>query len=138
MASLVEKIAPMQESHDGTSALGPLLVDLLAALRHHRQKVTQLSVTWRELPEHDNYVIALNNFRLMLNHWLMERSVSENHAAQLAEFEALAWRTLGDGMMLMDVHQQLVLRAVAQTDNAALEPERTNKSTNWWGKIRGE
>jgi hypothetical protein len=124
---------------NGDKMIGPLLVDLLTVLRQHRQTVTSLSATWRELPEHANYVVALNNFRLLLNQWLMERSVEKTKAVQLAEFEALAWRTLGDGMLLMDVHQQLAARAFSETSQAELDGgPRTQKAQTWWSKLRGE
>ncbi len=138
VAKLVEQIAPQLAMFGRVQLIGPLLVDLMAALRHHRQLVTGLDATWRELPEHANYVVALNNFRLLLNQWLMERSVSKDQAVQLNEFEAIAWRTLGDGMLLMDVHQQLSARAFSETSEAELEPERAAKANTWWSKLRGE
>lgn len=138
IASLVEQIAPQMAIHAGGTGIGPLLVDLMAALRQHRQLVTQLGLTWRELPEHANYVVALNNFRLLLNQWLMERAVNKFNVVQFAEFEALAWRTLGDGMLLMDIHQQLSARSFSETSEAELEPVRAEKANNWWSKLRGD
>ncbi len=138
VAALVEKIAPQLASASGAIGIGPLLVDLMASLRQHRQTVTQLGITWRDLPEHANYVVALNNFRLLLNQWLMERAVNKLDIVQFAEFEALAWRTLGDGMLMMDIHQQFAARSFSETSQAELEPQRTEKANNWWNKLRGD
>lgn len=137
VAKMVERIAPLLGSINGKASIGPLLVELMAHLRRHRQMVSSLSMTWHELPEHANYMVALNNFRLLLNQWLMERSVEKDNAVQLEEFEGLAWRTLGDGMLLMDVYQQLARRAFSETSQAELEGTRTAKAENWWTKLRG-
>jgi hypothetical protein len=137
LAGLVEDIAPMLQSPQTISSIGPKLVALLNELRQHKTLVLALDMTWRELPEYANYTVALNNFRLLLNQWLMERSVRREEAVQFDDFEALAWRTLGDGMLLMDMHRQLASRAFSETSQAELEPQRTEQASNWWKKLRG-
>lgn len=138
VAELVEEIAPLLESPQSAQTIGPKLVKLLAELRQHRQIVLHLSVAWRELPEYANYTVALNNFRLLLNQWLMQRSVNKAEAEQFEDFEALAWRTLGDGMLLMDMHRQLAARDFTETSQSELEPMRTEQASNWWRKLRGD
>jgi hypothetical protein len=44
---------------------------------------------------------------------------------------------LGDGMLLMDVYQQLARRAFSETSQAELEGTRTAKAENWWTRLRG-
>ncbi len=137
VAKQVERIVPLLSSYTGKAAIGPALVDLMGNLRRHRHMVTSLDATWRDMPEHANYVVALNNFRLLLNQWLMERSVEKNNPVELSEFEGLAWRTLGDGMLMMDVHNQLVRQAMSDTGLAELEDSRSAKTENWWTRLRG-
>ncbi len=138
LAKLVEEIAPLLESPQTIKSIGPKLVTLLTELRQHKQAVLQLDMSWRELPEYANYTVALNNFRLLLNQWLMERSVHKDQAVQFEDFEALAWRTMGDGMLLMDMHRQLSARAFSETSQSELEPQRAEQASNWWKKLRGD
>lgn len=137
LSKRVEAISPKLESPQSAKSIGPELVQLLTELRQHRQAIIQLDVTWRELPEYANYNVALNNFRLLLNQWLMERSVNKDQAVQFDDFEALAWRTLGEGMLLLDMHRHLSARAFSETSQSELEPRRTEQASDWWNKLRG-
>jgi hypothetical protein len=137
VATMVEQIAPKLHSTGDAKVIGPLLVELMSALRKHRQVVSNLSGSWRELPEHANYLVSLGNFRLLLNQWLMERAVEKDKAASLDEFESLAWRTLGDGMLLMDVHEQLRRKAIADSEQRASDGSKPDKAETWWNKLRG-
>jgi hypothetical protein len=124
----------------GDTEVGELLVELLTALRRHRTYVANLPPPWKELPEYINYMSALGNFRMMLNRWLAERAVFRERAQALQDFETVAWRTLGDGMLLMDVYQQAEsqFQAIPTSDATTMAAQLDGgKAATWWGKLRG-
>jgi hypothetical protein len=140
VSHFVEQVSARMLQSSGDAEVGELLVELLTALRRHRTYVANLPTAWKELPEYINYMSGLGNFRMMLNRWLAERAVFRERAQALQDFETVAWRTLGDGMLLMDVYQQAESQFAAmpadQTTLAAnLEPGA--KAPTWWDKLRG-
>jgi hypothetical protein len=95
--------------------VAPLLMDLLTVLRGHRALVVGLGVAWRGLYEYAAYLQALNNLRVLIGQWLLEGgSHSEMLGLSADDFELVAWRTLGEGMLLIDMYEQLAARADAR------------------------
>ena len=66
LSGAIERVGKALSSRQRGAAVGPLLVDLLTALRKHRQQVVALSETWRVLYEYAAYLAALNNFRVLV------------------------------------------------------------------------
>jgi hypothetical protein len=53
------------------------------------------------------------------------------------DFELVAWRTLGEGMLLLDMYEQLATRATPEESAmAALEEPRVERAIAWWKKLR--
>ncbi len=139
VAQLVELISPKLVGATLSPEVGNLLVELLKSLRNHRTCVANLPPAWRALPEHGQYLTSLGHFRVLLNQWLMERAVEKSGARVLDQFEQLAWRTLGDGMLFMDVCQQV--RSDVSAEEQAVEAPQTESSQlaraqSWWVKLR--
>src|SRR3954468_11024296 len=89
------------------TTIAPMLVDLLTVLRGHRNLVVNLGLPWRGLYEYAAYLQALNNCRVLIGQWLLDggpRSVDLLVTAE--DFELVAWRTLGEGMLLIDMYEQ--------------------------------
>jgi hypothetical protein len=111
----------------------PLLMDMLTVLRDHHGTLANLPVAWRGLYEYAAYAQALNNFRVLIGQWLLDvdpwggelRITSE-------EFRLLAWRTLGEGTLLVDMYEQWLQgeERPGASDFASLEPQQ------WWQKLR--
>jgi hypothetical protein len=121
------------------AGLGPALVYLLAALRKHRGVVVGLSPSWRGLYEYAAYLAALNNFRVLVGQWLMERNVAGENAVAIEDFELIGWRTLGEGMLMIDMHEQMRVNSGEGEASGAmpLDDSRIAKAKNWWSKVRG-
>jgi hypothetical protein len=139
LAQSIEAVnASLSQPQDG-AAVGPLLVSLLAALRKHRSHVVGLSPSWRGLYEYASYLAALNNFRVLIGQWLLERNVAGEAAVAIEDFEMIGWRTLGEGMLMIDMHQQLRADAAASdpTDLMPVDDSRIAKAKSWWSKVRG-
>ena len=123
------------------TVVAPQLVDMLTILRGHRHLVVALGLPWRGLYEYAAYLQALNNFRVLIGQWLLAggpRSVELELTAE--DFELVAWRTLGEGVLLMDMYEQWSAREQQQQDEAsslaALEEPQVERAVQWWKKLR--
>jgi hypothetical protein len=121
------------------TTVAPMLVDLLTVLRGHRNMVVGLSLSWRGLYEYAAYLQALNNFRVLIGQWLLDGGPRSAELLLSAEdFELVAWRTLGEGMLMIDMYEQWTSRE-PNTDHSALgsltEPQ-VERAVQWWKKLR--
>jgi len=128
--AIVATLRLSQERED----VAPLLVDLLTVLRDHRQMVVELTVAWRGLYEYAGYLQALNNFRVLLGQWLLDGGARSKAMLLTAQdFELVAWRTMGEGMLLIDVYEQWLANERRGTPARAGQLER---ATQWWQRLR--
>jgi hypothetical protein len=120
------------------TTIAPMLVDLLTVLRGHRNLVVNLGLPWRGLYEYAGYLQALNNFRVLIGQWLLDggpRSIDLLLTAE--DFELIAWRTLGEGMLMIDMYEQWL--ASEQQDAStlgSLDKPRVDRAVQWWKKLR--
>lgn len=142
LSAAIERVGQALKSHQRGATVGPLLVDLLTALRKHRQLVVGLSEIWRSLYEYAAYLAALNNFRVLVGQWLVERNISGDNEVVIEDFEMIGWRTLGEGLMMIDLHEQALSQALSQSqqDSGAgpIDESRLARAKNWWGQLRGK
>jgi hypothetical protein len=137
LSAAVEVVGKALSSHQRGSTVGPLLVDLLTALRKHRQLVVALSESWRTLYEYGNYLAALNNLRVLVSQWLMERNISGDKEVMIEDFEMIGWRTLGEGILMIDMHEQARVQVKSETGMGELPESQIMRAKQWWGNIRG-
>lgn len=119
--------------------VAPLLVDMLTVLRAHCQLVVGLGLAWRGLYEYAAYLQALNNFRLLIGQWLRKSDPWDIEVAVSAEeFELIAWRTLGDGMLLVDMYEQWLAHEGDPEGSAlaSIEEPQVARALQWWRKLR--
>lgn len=117
----------------------PLLMDMLTVLREHRTLVVNLGLAWRGLYEYAAYLQALNNFRVLIGQWLLGATPWDHQLAVTAEdFELVAWRTLGDGMLLIDMYEQWLEREEAEAGSqlGSLEEPQLERVRQWWQRLR--
>jgi hypothetical protein len=117
----------------------PLLMDMLTVLREHRNLVVNLGLAWRGLYEYAAYLQALNNFRVLIGQWLLAASWEDDLPLTAADFERVAWRTMGEGMLLVDMYEQLLGReghCDARSDLAELRESQVARVLQWWHKLR--
>ena len=116
----------------------PLLMDMLTVLRDHRNLV--LGLAWRGLYEYAVYLQTLNNFRVLIGQWLLQGpSWDEELPVTPEEFSLVAWRTLGEGMLLIDMYEQWLAREAGEApDTQPLEHTRpqVERALAWWRKLR--
>lgn len=139
LAAHIEAIvAGLRLSRDRAS-VAPMLVDLLDVLRAHRQLVVGLGLHWRELYEYAAYLQVLNNFRVLVGQWLLDGGHrSRELPLTAADFELVAWRALGEGLMLIDMYEQLIAgdRDEQVSGLGALSEPQVERAMGWWRKLR--
>ncbi|MCD6077966.1 MAG: hypothetical protein K0R89_1904 [Ramlibacter sp.] len=115
----------------------PALMDMLTVLRGHRAFVLQLGLTWRGLYEYAGYLQSVNNFRILIGQWLQAVPWQDELEVTAADFQSVTWRTLGDGMLLIDMYEQWLEREGVDSEplDDVTEPQR-EKAQQWWQKLR--
>ena len=120
------------------AAVAPMLVDLLTVLRGHRNLVVNLGLPWRGLYEYAAYLQALNNFRVLIGQWLLDGGPGSAELLLSAEdFELVAWRSLGEGMLLIDMYEQWIASEHREPSVlASLDEPQVERAIQWWKKLR--
>ncbi len=139
VASEAERVIRVLRQDRARAHAAPHLVDMLTALRDHRALVVGLGIGWRGLYEYAGYLHALNNFRVLIGQWLLNVDPWEDQLGVSAEeFELIAWRTLGEGMLLIDMYEQWLRREGEATDAGLDEsqPPRVARALQWWQRLR--
>jgi hypothetical protein len=115
-----------------------MLVDLLTVIRGHRNLVVNLGLPWRGLYEYAAYLQALNNFRVLIGQWLLDGGPRSMYLLLTAEdFELVAWRTLGEGMLMIDMYEQWIAREVTEPSAlGALSEPQVERAVQWWKRLR--
>ncbi len=91
---------------DSAAQLVQVLDGLRTVLRDHAIQLDALDGAWQGLYEFNAYVGALNHFRDQVALWLEDAREPEAPPLGAVEFELNAWRMLGLGALLIDVHDQ--------------------------------
>ena len=138
LASHIEAIVAGLKLNTDKAYIAPLLMDLMTTLREHRALVIGLSAAWRGLYEYASYLAVLNNFRMLIGNWLIQSKGKKIDGEAVSDFELIAWRTLGEGMLLIDMYDQWRGQE-AQQDSAlgVLNDPRLDRARNWWNKLKG-
>jgi hypothetical protein len=137
LSSTIENVGKALSTRQRGALVGPLLVDLLTALRKHRQLVVGLGESWRSLYEYASYLAALNNFRVLIGQWLVERNISGDNQVVIDDFEMIGWRTLGEGLLMIDMHEQARAQAQEESGMVPMDESRLARAKQWWGQLRG-
>ena len=115
--------------------IAPMLVDLLTVLRGHRNLIVNLGLSWRGLYEYAVYLQSLNNFRVLIGQWLLDGPRSKELMISAEDFELVAWRTLGEGMLLIDMYEQwLGSGEPAESGLDAPTEPMVDHAVQWWKK----
>jgi hypothetical protein len=134
----IEAIIACLHATKARATIAPMLVDLLTVLRGHRNIVVNLGLPWRGLYEYALYLQALNNFRVLVGQWLLGAGPrSADLLLTPEDFELVAWRTLGEGMLLIDMYEQwLGSETKDQSTLGSLPEPQVQRAVQWWKKLR--
>lgn len=137
LAARVEAVGKALASQLDAIAIGSQMVELLTALRMHRTMIVGLSAEWRGLYEYPAYLASLNNFRVLVGQWLGQRGATELLAVTLEDFQMIAWRTLGEGMIMIDMYEQWRRKSERESALGGLDDAQIQRARHWWSKLRG-
>jgi hypothetical protein len=146
LATHLEAIVASLRLSRQRTLIAPLLVDMLTVLRGHRQLVVNLGLPWRGLYEYASYLHSLNNFRVLIGQWLLDGGPRSTELVVTAEeFEQVAWRTMGDGMLLVDMYEQWMSREREDSESTQPQPQQSalgelsepqvQRAMQWWKKL---
>jgi hypothetical protein len=138
LARRIEAIVAGLREGRQRSTVAPLLVDLLTVLRAHRREIVNLGLPWRGLYEYAGYLQALTNFRVLIGQWLLDGGPRSEQLLLTAEdFELIAWRTVGEGMLLIDMYEDWVAHDEPEESGLGALPEpQVQRAIHWWQKLR--
>lgn len=109
--SLLSLLGRMHQRGPAARAKSPrlakALLALLASLRQHRAMLLTQGTDWQQSYEFEVHFGAINQFRVLLTQWSLDALAPRNRLPPLADFDLAAWRMLGAGALLLDVHEQL-------------------------------
>jgi hypothetical protein len=137
LAARVESVGHALENETDPLVVGSQLVELLTTLRMHRTLIVGLGAEWRGLYEYAAYLAALNNFRVLVSQWLTNRGATEGPAVTLEDFRMIGWRTLGEGMIMIDMFEQWRRQVERDSTPAPLDDAQLARARHWWKKLRG-
>jgi len=138
LAAQAERAAAVLRFDRHRDRAGPQLMDMLTVLREHRNMVVNLGLEWRGLYEYAAYLQALNNFRVLIGQWLQPGPWDEDLEVTADDFSLIAWRTLGEGMLLIDMYEQWLQREQGEAASALgqLGAPQVRRVLSWWQKLR--
>ena len=138
LATHIEAIVAGLRRNGLRTSVAPMLVDLLTVLRGHRNLVMNLGLPWRGLYEYAGYLQALNNFRVLIGQWLLDGGPrSKLLLLSPEDFELVAWRTLGEGVLMIDMYEHWIRsEAKDQSVLGALEEPQVERAVQWWKRLR--
>jgi hypothetical protein len=138
LSALIEVVIATLRVNRSRSTLAPMLMDLLTGVREHRQLVVNLGLSWRGLYEYPAYLQALNHFRVLIGQWLLQGGAESPEIPLTPEdFQLVAWRTIGEGMLLIDMYEQWL--ASDKADGASTlgetDPPKVERAVQWWKRL---
>jgi hypothetical protein len=143
LATHIEAIVASLRLARTRTVVAPMLVDLMTVLRGHRNFVVNLALPWRGLYEYAGYLLALNKVRELIGQWLLDGGPRSAELMLSAEdFELVGWRTLGEGMLLIDMYEQWTSSGrpggsePQGPEPGSLEEPQVQRAMQWWKKLR--
>lgn len=102
----IDEAVRIRRTTTDTAAITRRVAMLLHCVREHQLLLTGLGSAWHALYEFGAYQRALQELRTAIRDWqhMLERR-SAKESASFDHFELLAWRTLGEALLLVDMYE---------------------------------
>lgn len=102
----IEETVRARRTSKDTSIIAQRVAGLAQCVREHQLFLTGLGSAWHALYEFGAYQRALRELRNAIAAWqhMLERR-SSREGASFDQFELLAWRTLGEALLLIDMYE---------------------------------
>lgn len=138
LSTHIDEAVRARRTGTDTPAITRRVVALAQCAREHQLFLTGLGSAWHGLYEFAAYERALRELRNAIADWqhMLERR-SAKESASFHQFELLAWRTLGEALLLIDMYEH---QSNPQSDLAdALPPRKRSvlqRARAWWRRVR--
>lgn len=136
----IEAAMRARRTDSDAQALARCIEALTRCARAHQLELLGMGSAWHALHEFGGYQRALRELRDALARWqeaLLQRSPAE--AERFGIFERLAWRTLGDALLVLELYEQ---GDVQFGDSDASRPTRSSRRRAllsrlraWWFRV---
>lgn len=107
LSSHIDEAVRARRTSTDTAVIALRVAALAQCAREHQLFLTGLGSAWHALYEFGAYQRALRQLRDSIAAWqqMLERR-SSKESASFDQFELLAWRTLGEALLLVDMYEQ--------------------------------
>ncbi|OJX33257.1 MAG: hypothetical protein BGO74_16340 [Burkholderiales bacterium 68-12] len=140
LAQVIDETVKVRRARQEAGAVTAHARILVRVVREHLRFLTGLGSAWHALYEFGAYQSALQELRRAAEAWLKaleQRSSREGGAFE--RLELLAWRTLGEGMLLIDMYEQGSGGMLSAVPESAPPPARSPwaRLAAWYRRLRG-
>lgn len=106
LSTHIDEAVRARRTSTDTSVIAQRVAALTQCAREHQLFLTGLGSAWHALYEFGAYQRALRELRNAIAAWqqMLERR-SSKESASFDQFELLAWRTLGEALLLIDMYE---------------------------------
>ncbi len=106
LSTQIDEAVRVRRTSTDTTAIARRVTTLSHCAREHQLFLTGLGSAWHALYEFGAYQRALRELRNAIADWqqMLERR-SPKESASFDQFELLAWRTLGEALLLIDMYE---------------------------------
>ena len=106
LSTQIDEAVRIRRTSTDTTAITRRVLTLSHCAREHQLFLTGLGSAWHALYEFGAYERALRELRNAIADWqqMLERR-SPKESASFDQFELLAWRTLGEALLLIDMYE---------------------------------
>lgn len=140
LADLIEAAVRARRLRRDTAAITRMAAALVQGVREHQWFLTGLGSAWHALYGAAAYPVAVAELLRAAQAWQqhLERR-SRREGAAFDRMELLAWRTLGEALLLMDLYEQAgssPSTATGTTISAARHLPAWRRVLQWWQRLR--
>ena len=138
LAQAIDEAVRARRAQPDAARITRLALALAQAVREHQLVLTGLGSAWHALYEFGAYQNALRELRRAAEAWhkALERH-SRREGGAFDHVELLAWRTLGEAMLLIDMYEQGGQSVSESPPQAAPRQGAWMRARAWWQRLRG-
>ena len=127
LSNAIEEAVRIRRTSTDTQLIHRTATALFQGVREHQRLLTGLGSGWHSLYEFGIYQRALWELGQSVSTW--KEALELRHSSETEhfdKFELLAWRTLGEALLLIDMYEQ------GSRGEGGAEPPVPSRSRSWW------
>jgi len=137
LSTQIDEAVRTRRTSTDTAEITRRAAALAQCAREHQLFLTGLGSAWHALYEFGAYQRALRELRNAIARWqqMLERRSSQEKAS-FDQFELLAWRTLGEALLLIDMYEHQSEPQSELPDAPARKGSAWQRAKAWLGRLR--